>query len=161
MEHTGRFAFLLVFLMCVHKTVCTHFRGGSFTYKPLNSSNPASMKVRVPSTQLFNLLLLSHYDSYLHDKSDKISSFKGGERFLKAKSIHPARRGEISSNSWVFEKYGKSNFLPLGGSVGSSINYPMTKPELPRLLCLQQSAAQNFPPYSATKDVWEGVDKSW
>ena len=57
MEPDIKFALLLVFLVYVHRTACTHFRGGSFTYKPVNSSNHASMKVRVAfsNTHLFDV----------------------------------------------------------------------------------------------------------
>ena len=57
MEAGIKFALLLVFLVYVHRTACTHFRGGSFTYKPVNSSNHASMKVRVAfsNTHLFDV----------------------------------------------------------------------------------------------------------
>ena len=57
METGIKFALLLVFLVYVHRTACTHFRGGSFTYKPVNSSNHASMKVRVAfsNTHLFDV----------------------------------------------------------------------------------------------------------
>ncbi|XP_015760399.1 PREDICTED: uncharacterized protein LOC107339598 isoform X2 [Acropora digitifera] len=36
---------LIVFLVLVHNAVCTHFRGGTFTYTPDNPSDPANTTV--------------------------------------------------------------------------------------------------------------------
>ena len=67
MELAVKFAFLLVFLVSVHRTACSHFRGGSFTYKPVNSSNPASTKVRVafPNTHLSDVRTPNMNSSFL------------------------------------------------------------------------------------------------
>ena len=36
---------LLICLVQVHDSVCTHFRGGTFTYTPVDPSNPANLRV--------------------------------------------------------------------------------------------------------------------
>ena len=36
---------LIVFLVLVHNAVCSHFRGGTFTYTPVNPSDPANTTV--------------------------------------------------------------------------------------------------------------------
>jgi len=45
MELSGKRLISIVFLMLVHDAVCTHFRGGTFTYKPVNPSDPANTTV--------------------------------------------------------------------------------------------------------------------
>ncbi|KAK2562946.1 hypothetical protein P5673_013930 [Acropora cervicornis] len=37
-----KFMILIVFLVLVHNAVCSHFRGGTFTYTPVNPSDPAN-----------------------------------------------------------------------------------------------------------------------
>ena len=36
---------LLICLVQVHDSVCSHFRGGTFTYRPVDPSNPANLRV--------------------------------------------------------------------------------------------------------------------
>ena len=45
MKLSGKSLISIVFLMLVHDAVCTHFRGGTFTYKPVNPSDPANTTV--------------------------------------------------------------------------------------------------------------------
>ena len=45
MELSGKGFILIVFLVLVHDAVCTHFRGGTFTYKPVKPSDPKDTKV--------------------------------------------------------------------------------------------------------------------
>ena len=45
MELSGKGFILIVLLVFVHDAVCRHFRGGTFTYKPVNPSDPENTKV--------------------------------------------------------------------------------------------------------------------
>ena len=45
MKLAGKCITLIVCLVLVHDAVCTHFRGGTFTYKPVNPSDPANTTV--------------------------------------------------------------------------------------------------------------------
>ena len=47
MELSGKGLILIVFLVLVHDAVCTHFRGGTFTYKPVNPSDSANTTVSI------------------------------------------------------------------------------------------------------------------
>ena len=51
MELSGKSLISIVFLMLVHDAVCTHFRGGTFTYKPVNPSDPANTTVSLISLE--------------------------------------------------------------------------------------------------------------
>lgn len=45
MELSGKSLISMVFLIVLHDVVCTHFRGGTFTYEPVNPSDPSNTKV--------------------------------------------------------------------------------------------------------------------
>ena len=45
MELAVKYIILIVCLVLVHDAACTHFRGGTFTYKPVNPSDPANTTV--------------------------------------------------------------------------------------------------------------------
>ena len=45
MKLSGEGLISIVFLVLVHDAVCTHFRGGTFTYKPVNPSDFANTTV--------------------------------------------------------------------------------------------------------------------
>ena len=45
MELAVKYIILIVCLALAHDAVCTHFRGGTFTYKPVNPSDPANTTV--------------------------------------------------------------------------------------------------------------------
>lgn len=47
MELARKFLPLIIFLVQAEESLCTHFRGGTFTYKPVNPSNTTSTKVSV------------------------------------------------------------------------------------------------------------------
>ena len=45
MELSAKSLALIVFFILVHDAVCSHFRGGTFTYKPVNPSDPANTRI--------------------------------------------------------------------------------------------------------------------
>ena len=45
MELSGKSLISIVFLVLVHDAVCSHFRGGTFTYKPVDPTDPANTEV--------------------------------------------------------------------------------------------------------------------
>jgi len=45
MELSGKSIISIVFLVLINDVLCTHFRGGTFTYKPVNPSDPANTTV--------------------------------------------------------------------------------------------------------------------
>ena len=57
MELSGKVLMLIVFrLVLVHDAVCSHFRGGTFTYKPVNPSDSANTTVSLISLENVSVL---------------------------------------------------------------------------------------------------------
>ena len=56
MELSGKVLILIVFLVLVYDAVCSHFRGGTFTYKPVNPSDSANTTVSLISLENVSVL---------------------------------------------------------------------------------------------------------
>ncbi|XP_078378906.1 integrin beta-like protein A [Oculina patagonica] len=70
MDLAGKCIIWIVCFVLVHDAVCTHFRGGTFTYKPVNPSDPANTTVIIT----FRIGWRSTYNSFTFCDQSTINS---------------------------------------------------------------------------------------